>query len=134
MCTRCGLNVIETEFHRYYACPANDLITDEEVTTTQHLHKEVAKDDAHQCMWFRGIMPGGKIGKPVGWLSEADCNAHTFGDIVGILEKNRVAGTDGGGDGEKDARSQDQVLQPGHQRGPMDEDLPCGENKEHQLR
>jgi len=36
VCTRCGLNLLETPHHRYYTCPANEHIAAEEVTPTQH--------------------------------------------------------------------------------------------------
>ena len=103
-CTRCDRHTLETPYHRYYDCQANDDITADEVSSTKHLHKEVSTNTAHQCMWYRGLLPGCKLGKPVGWINESECAAIIMGDFSSIFDRTKVAGTDGGADKESDAR------------------------------
>ena len=104
-CKRCGQDTLETPHHRYYTCPANTDIEAKEVTTTQHLHKHFKRDTSHCCMWYRGVLPGSLIAKPVGWIDESNCSAIIMGNFADILDRTRTAGTDGGGDKENNPRN-----------------------------
>ena len=104
-CKRCSMDILETPYHRYYQCPANDIIGEEEVTNSQDLHTHVTRDTKHECMWFKGILPGQRVAEPVGWLDEAECEATVLGKFSQILNKTGKVGTDGGGDQEKDPRN-----------------------------
>jgi hypothetical protein len=66
MCDRCGLHV-ETDYHRYYACSANDLIEHEDVSRTNYIAKDAGRMPHLACKWFRAIMPGNITSLPVGW-------------------------------------------------------------------
>lgn len=56
-------------------------------------------------MWYRGILPGSKIAKPIGWLDAVGCEATVLGNFSLILDKIGKAGTDGGGDKETNTRN-----------------------------
>jgi hypothetical protein len=57
LCPRCGERS-ETSFHRYWACPANALIPDPAVSSSQHLSERAAVEwDKHACLWGRGLLP-----------------------------------------------------------------------------
>jgi hypothetical protein len=108
MCTRCGLS-IETSFHKYYQCLANDGIDSKHLSTKTalgHSFENAAKrSPQHECKWFRAILPGEAIGEPVGWMPEEMCSAIVKGDFEELLFSTGVAGTDGGGGKDSDART-----------------------------
>ena len=105
MCTRCGENILETDYHKYYECKANDDIDEETIRCSSHLHKDFRRNTTHACRWYRGIMPGSCVGQPVGWTDELKCDAIIMGNLEGILNRTGKAGTDGGGGPEKDQRN-----------------------------
>ena len=59
----------------------------------------------HKAKWYRGILPGGLMGAPVGWQSDDVCTPTIIGDFDSILEDTGVAATDGAGGAETDART-----------------------------
>jgi hypothetical protein len=54
-CNRCG--AIETAWHRYYECPANDASENKLIHNKRWMAKEAAEDPGHECLWFRGLQP-----------------------------------------------------------------------------
>ncbi len=57
ICKRCG-NAMDTTLHCYWQCPANGLLEDPAVTSTQVLcpAAEAGSTDV-PCLWLRGILP-----------------------------------------------------------------------------
>ena len=56
-CMRCGAEV-ETSLHTFWTCPANNNLTEEEVTSTQGLIPAAERQaNVMPCFWLRGLMP-----------------------------------------------------------------------------
>ena len=54
---RCGAEV-ETSLHTFWTCPANNNLTEEEVTSTQGLIPAAERQaNIMPCFWLRGLMP-----------------------------------------------------------------------------
>ena len=102
MCTRCDSGALETPFHRYCSCKANDLIESDHVRKTQDLCRKAANQPEWACLWFRGILPGIAIGEPVGWQQASDCIEYEKGEFNEILHRTGEAGTDGGGGSDRE--------------------------------
>ena len=59
ICERCG-DALETDYHRYWACPGNDLIDDSTTQRTNYLNVPAAERGS-QCLFLRGIIPAAMI-------------------------------------------------------------------------
>lgn len=93
-CDRCGAN-LGTDFHRYSQCPGNNLIEDECIGKSNWMAQKAKDHHRHKAKWYRAILPGDLMGKPVGWQDEAVCDPTVIGDFPSILESTGKAGTDG---------------------------------------
>jgi hypothetical protein len=64
-CSRCGHH-LETPLHRYYQCPDNKHIDDDDITSTKHFGILAAECPEQACLWFRAILPRSLMGKSAG--------------------------------------------------------------------
>ena len=103
-CERCQAE-IETDFHRYYGCKANDCIEDDDVSKTKWLIKKAKAEPQHLCLWMRAILPGCLTGTPVGWAPEDEEADHFDDNFTQWLNDTGKAGTDGTGGADNDART-----------------------------
>ena len=103
MCGRCGLHV-ETDRHKFYECPANNLIGHRDVASTNHFAKEAAGQPHRACMWYRAIMAGNIATLPVGWAptDDEDSQDSRFEEWLNATGK---VGTDGTGGKDRDPRT-----------------------------
>ena len=93
-CIRCG-EANETRQHRYYDCPANKKIDDDDVRDTQHFASQARDCPEHQCMWYRAILPRKVLNDPVGYIDTEHCYANEINDFTIALRETGEVGTDG---------------------------------------
>ena len=93
-CKRCG-EANETRLRRYYECPANKKIDDDDVRSTQHFVTQARACPEYQCMWYRAILPRKVLNDPVGYIDSEQCYANETNDFTIALRETGEVGTDG---------------------------------------
>ena len=94
---RCGAHA-DTLLHGLYVCSDNDNLTDESITSTQHM-AEQAVQEAHTngAMWLGCVMPRSKAMKRPLKIRRSECNYRIDGPLVEAMRITGQAGVDGGG-------------------------------------
>ena len=104
VCSRCH-GEIETDYHKYYGCKANDCIESDDVIKTNWLKKRAKEDTQNPCLWLRAILPGCLTSKPVGWAPDEEEEDHFDENFTKWLNDTGKAGTDGTGGIDGDPRT-----------------------------
>ena len=83
-CTRCRLNVPETELHFLYTCPANASVDDPRVADSQDLVSQAVEGCSDTpCLWLRGLLPAAFV--PVNTPAVHTEDIFVIGDFNGWL-------------------------------------------------